>query len=252
MECQRVSYHYPRQTQGLTDLTGIFPPGKVTTIIGPNGAGKSTLLKLLARQLAPQTGQILLNDHPLEQFAPKEFAQQIAMVTQHHQLYDEMTVREVVATGRLPYHGLLQAVPAAEVTPYVTAAGLTSLADQMIQELSGGQQQRAWLAAALAQEPSVLLLDEPTTYLDVRYQQQLMTQMRRLAAKGLTVIQVLHDINQAFRVSDWLWLLQEGRLVTTGTPDQLRDADLLAQTFATQVEIVDVPRLGPYIVQLPE
>jgi len=152
----------------------------------------------------------------------------------------------------LPYHGLLQAVPAEEVTPYVTAAGLTDLADQMIQELSGGQQQRAWLAAALAQEPSVLLLDEPTTYLDVRYQQQLMTQMRRLAAKGLTVIQVLHDINQAFRVSDWLWLLQDGRLVTTGTPDQLRDADLLAQTFATQVEIVDVPRLGPYIVQLPE
>lgn len=252
MECQHVSYQYPRQTRGLSDLTGVFPPGQVTTIIGPNGAGKSTLLQLLARRLPAQTGQVVLNEQPLDQLTTKQLAQQVAMVTQHHQLYDELTVREVVATGRLPYHGLLRSVPANEVTPYLEMAGLTSLADELIQDLSGGQQQRAWLAAALAQEPAVLLLDEPTTYLDVHYQQQLMTQLRQLAAKGLTVIQVLHDINQAFRVSDWLWLLQDGQLVASGTPDDLRDTKLLGRTFATSIEIVTVPHLGPYIVQVPD
>ncbi|AYM03708.1 ABC transporter ATP-binding protein [Levilactobacillus yiduensis] len=252
MECQHVSYQYPHQTQGLHDLTGTFPPGQVTTIIGPNGAGKSTLLNLLAQRLPIQAGQILLDQHPVTQLKPKALAQQVAMVTQRHQLYDELTVREVVATGRLPYHGLLQAVPPTEVTPYLAQSGLTDLADMVMQDLSGGQQQRVWLAAALAQEPSVLLLDEPTTYLDVHYQQVLMTQLRQLAARGMTVIQVLHDINQAFRESDWLWLLQAGKLVASGTPTDLRDATLLAQAFATPIEIVDVPQLGPYIVQIPE
>lgn len=252
MECQHVSYQYPHQTQGLHDLTGTFPPGQVTTIIGPNGAGKSTLLNLLAQRLPVQAGQILLDQQPVTQLKPKALAQQVAMVTQRHQLYDELTVREVVATGRLPYHGLLQAVPPAEVTPYLEKSGLTDLADTVMQDLSGGQQQRVWLAAALAQEPSVLLLDEPTTYLDVHYQQVLMTQLRQLAAQGMTVIQVLHDINQAFRESDWLWLLQAGKLVASGTPTDLRDAKLLAQAFATPIEIVDVPQLGPYIVQIPE
>lgn len=252
MECQHVSYHYPQQASGLVDITGGFPQGKVTTIIGPNGAGKSTLLQLLARQRLPQTGQIVLDDLPLTHLTAKALAQRIAMVTQQHHLYDEMTVREVVAMGRLPYHGLLQAVPAEEVTPYLASSGLTTLADTAIQDLSGGQQQRAWLAAALAQEPRVLLLDEPTTYLDVHYQQQLMVRLRQLAAGGLTIIQVLHDINQAFRFSDWLWLMQDGKLLASGTPQKLRDATLLARTFATPIEIVDVPRLGPYIIQVPE
>lgn len=252
MECQHVSYQYPRQATGITDVTGTFPSGQVTTIIGPNGAGKSTLLKLLARQLPIAAGQITLAGQSLNNYTTKALAQRVAMVTQRHQLYDDMTVSEVVQTGRLPYHSLLQTVPAAEVAPYLATTGLTPLADEHVQNLSGGQQQRVWLAAALAQEPAVLLLDEPTTYLDVHYQQDLMQQLRRLAATGITVIQVLHDINQAFRFSDWLWLVKQGRLVTQGRPADLRQANLLAETFQTPIEIVDVPRLGPYIVQVPE
>lgn len=252
MELQQVSYQYPAQTAGVTALTGNFPAGRVTTIIGPNGAGKSTVLKLLSRQLTAQQGTILLDQQPLTQYAPKQLAQRIAVVSQRHELYDDMTVAAVVKMGRLPYHGLLATVPDDEVATYLAQTQLTDLAAEHLQNLSGGQQQRVWLAMALAQEPQVLLLDEPTTYLDVHYQQALMVQLRQLAATGLTVIQVLHDINQAFAVSDWLWLLQAGRLVTTGTPAQLRDADLLARTFQTPIEIVDVPRLGPYIVQVPE
>lgn len=252
MELQQVSYQYPAQTAGVTALTGNFPAGRVTTIIGPNGAGKSTVLKLLSRQLTAQRGTILLDQQPLTQYAPKQLAQRIAVVSQRHELYDDMTVAAVVKMGRLPYHGLLATVPDDEVATYLAQTQLTDLAAEHLQNLSGGQQQRVWLAMALAQEPQVLLLDEPTTYLDVHYQQALMVQLRQLAATGLTVIQVLHDINQAFAVSDWLWLLQAGRLVATGTPAQLRDADLLARTFQTPIEIVDVPRLGPYIVQVPE
>ncbi|HJE87298.1 MAG TPA: ABC transporter ATP-binding protein [Levilactobacillus hammesii] len=252
MELQQVSYQYPAQTAGVTALTGNFPAGRVTTIIGPNGAGKSTVLKLLSRQLTAQRGTILLDQQPLTQYASKQLAQRIAVVSQRHELYDDMTVAAVVKMGRLPYHGLLATVPDDEVATYLAQTQLTDLAAEHLQNLSGGQQQRVWLAMALAQEPQVLLLDEPTTYLDVHYQQALMVQLRQLAATGLTVIQVLHDINQAFAVSDWLWLLQAGRLVATGTPAQLRDADLLARTFQTPIEIVDVPRLGPYIVQVPE
>ncbi|UIF29500.1 ABC transporter ATP-binding protein [Levilactobacillus brevis] len=252
MELQQVSYQYPAQTAGVTALTGNFPAGRVTTIIGPNGAGKSTVLKLLSRQLTAQRGTILLDQQPLTQYASKQLAQRIAVVSQRHELYDDMTVAAVVKMGRLPYHGLLATVLDDEVATYLAQTQLTDLAAEHLQNLSGGQQQRVWLAMALAQEPQVLLLDEPTTYLDVHYQQALMVQLRQLAATGLTVIQVLHDINQAFAVSDWLWLLQAGRLVATGTPAQLRDADLLARTFQTPIEIVDVPRLGPYIVQVPE
>ncbi|MFC6261572.1 ABC transporter ATP-binding protein [Levilactobacillus fujinensis] len=251
MECQHVSYQYPHQAAGITDVTGTFPAGQVTTVIGPNGAGKSTVLRLLARQLPVAAGQITLAGKSLGQYTTKELAQQVAMVAQRHQLYDDMTVGEIVGTGRLPYHSLLQTVPAEEVAPYLATTGLTQLVDEHIQNLSGGQQQRVWLAAALAQEPAVLLLDEPTTYLDVHYQQKLMQQLRQLATTGITVIQVLHDINQAFRFSDWLWLIRKGQLVTQGRPDDLRQADLLAQTFQTPIEIVSVPRLGPYIVQVP-
>lgn len=252
MECQHISYQYPQQATGLVDLSGLFPEGQVTTIIGPNGAGKSTLLNVLARRLPPQQGTVLVAGKDSRTLSDRQFAQQVALVTQQHELFDELTVREVVATGRLPYHGLLSQVPPAEVDPYLEANRLADLADDLIQNLSGGQQQRVWLAAALAQEPRVLLLDEPTTYLDVHYQQALMAQLRDLAARGMTVIQVLHDINQAFRVSDWLWLLQDGRLVKCGTPAELRTAPLLAQAFKTAVEIVEVPKLGPYIVQLPK
>ncbi|MFD1548113.1 ABC transporter ATP-binding protein [Levilactobacillus fuyuanensis] len=252
MELQHVSYRYPGQEKGVTDLSGTFPIGKITTIIGPNGAGKSTLLKTLSRQVTPQSGTVTLAGEPLTAYTSKTLARKIAVVSQRHELYDDMTVAAMVKMGRLPYHSLLATVPDEEVTDFLAQTALTSLANAHLDDLSGGQQQRVWLAMALAQEPQVLLLDEPTTYLDVHYQQTLMTQLRQLAAAGMTVIQVLHNINQAFTVSDWLWLLKDGRLVAAGTPGDLRQAPLLAETFQTPIEIVDVPRLGPYIVQVPE
>lgn len=252
MELQHVSYQYPSQESGVSDLSGIFPVGKITTIIGPNGAGKSTLLKILSRQIIPHSGTVTLAGQPLATYTAKMLAQKVAVVSQRHELYDDMTVAAVVKMGRLPYHGLLATVPDEEVRDFLAQTSLTPLADAHLDDLSGGQQQRVWLAMALAQQPQVLLLDEPTTYLDVHYQQALMAQLHQLAAAGMTVIQVLHDINQAFMVSDWLWLLRDGRLVAAGSSNDLRQAPLLAETFQTPIEIVDVPRLGPYIVQVPE
>lgn len=253
MELRHVDYSYDAPKRQITDFTATVPEGQILTIIGPNGAGKSTLLKLLMGTLPPEHGQVLVDDQPVAQLSKRQRATKIAFVSQQHQVYDEMTVGEVVKTGRLPFHSLLATIPDEEIRPYLTQVHLEELIHRPLQSLSGGQQQRVWLAAALAQEPQYLFLDEPTTYLDIRYQQDLMSLIKELnRTQKITIVLILHDINQAFKISDWIWLIKQGRLVAADEPAKLLDAQLLSTTFGLKVEIVTVPDYGPYIVQLSD
>lgn len=251
MELKHVNYGYPGSNQLITDFTASVPTGQILSIIGQNGAGKSTLLKLLMGSLSPSSGTVELDGKPISALSSRERAAKIALVSQQHQIYDEMTVKEVVKTGRLPFHSLLATIADAEVRPFLETVNLVQAMDRPLMSLSGGQQQRVWLATALAQEPAYLFLDEPTTYLDIRYQHDLMALIRKLnVTKHLTVVMVLHDINQALKISDQLWLIKQGQLVKAGVPAELLDEQLLSRAFELPIKIVKIEKYGPYVIQL--
>ncbi|MEE8825352.1 putative siderophore transport system ATP-binding protein YusV [Lentilactobacillus sunkii] len=252
MELNQVSYHYPQQPALLQKVSATVPEGRILSIIGPNGAGKSTLLKLMAGIISPTNGEVLLNNQSVTTIPRKSLATQIAVVSQQNDVFDDMPVIDVVKTGRLAHHNLLATISDAEVAKYIEATMLSNLAHRPLSSLSGGQRQRVWLASALAQDPQYLLLDEPTTYLDIHYQAELMAILQRLNdQKHITIIMVLHDINQAFKISDELWLVKNGRLVQVGKPEDCYNRELLASIFDTNIQIVDVPNYGKYIVEIP-
>ncbi|MFC6253853.1 ABC transporter ATP-binding protein [Secundilactobacillus hailunensis] len=251
MELKQVNYSYSNSKKTISDFTATVPTGQILSIIGQNGAGKSTLLKLLLGRLSPDSGTVELDGQPISALSPRKRAAKIAVVSQQHQLYDEMTVKEVVKTGRLPFHSLLATISDEEVRPFLQAVDLADAMDQPLTSLSGGQQQRVWLAAALAQEPQYLFLDEPTTYLDIRYAHDLMALIQELnVKKKMTIIMVLHDINQALKVSDQLWLIKQGKLLKAGTPATMLDEQLLSQAFEVPIKIVKIEKYGPYVIQL--
>lgn len=251
MELKHVNYGYPGSEQLIKDFTATVPNGKILSIIGQNGAGKSTLLKLLMGSVSPDTGTVELDGQSMETLSNRQRAAKIALVSQQHQVYDEMAVKEVVKTGRLPFHSLLATIPDDEVQPFLKSVDLADAMDRPLSSLSGGQQQRVWLAAALAQEPQYLFLDEPTTYLDIRYQNELMGLIQRLnAEQRITVVMILHDINQALKVSDQLWLVKSGQLVEAGAADVMLNEQLLSDAFELPVKIVNIEKYGPYVIQL--
>lgn len=251
MELAHVSFTYDAAERLIDNFSAKLPEGQILSIIGPNGSGKSTLLKLMMGQLQPTQGQIKLDGQLLKDLNLKQRSKTIAMVSQQHQIYDSVTVKEVVKTGRLPFHSLLSTIPDEEILPFLTQVHLEWAADRQLNALSGGQQQRVWLAAALAQQPKYLFLDEPTTYLDIRYQEELLQLIQELNKNTqMTIVLVLHDINQAFRISQQVWLIKSGRLVMQGAPNELLDVKLLSTTFGLSVQIVDLENYGPYVIQL--
>ncbi|EHO49555.1 ABC transporter ATP-binding protein [Lentilactobacillus kisonensis] len=252
MELNQVSFRYPKHQTVLHDISVEAPKGKIISIIGPNGSGKSTILKLLAGILTPTVGQVTLDNQSINTFSRKQLASKLAIVSQKNDLYDEIKVIDVVKTGRLPYHKLLDVISDEEVTQYLAMTNLSELAQRPMTSLSGGQQQRVWLASALAQEPEYLLLDEPTTYLDIHYQTDLMAILKQLHEREqITIVMVLHDINQAFKISDELWLIKDGKLVAEGSPEKCYDSELLGAVFEARMQIVTVPHYGRYIVEIP-
>lgn len=252
MELNQVSYHYPQQPNLLDKISAMIPTGQILSIIGPNGAGKSTLLKLMAGIISPSAGEVLLNKESLEAIPRKTLATQVAVVSQQNDLFDDMSVIDVVKTGRLAHHNLFATISDDEVTEYIDETNLNQLAYRPMVSLSGGQRQRVWLASALAQDPQYLLLDEPTTYLDIHYQAELMAILKKLnKQKHITIVMVIHDINQAYQISDKLWLVKEGRLVRTGQPKDCYDRQLLTSIFDANIQIVEVPNYGKYIVEIP-
>ena len=237
----------------IEGLDVAVPRGKVSVIIGGNGCGKSTLLKTLARLIKPQGGAVLLDGRDIHRLPTKKLAQQLGLLPQTSVAPEGIRVCDLVARGRYPYQTLFSGMGSADyeaVCEALDLMGIASLAERTVDELSGGQRQRVWIAMALAQQTDVLLLDEPTTYLDVAYQIEILDLMRDLnRRRGTTVVMVLHDINLSSRYADHMFALAKGELVTQGTPREVVTVDTMRRVFDLDCEIIDDPVSGtPLIV----
>ena len=232
----------------LQPLSLSFPQGKVCGLIGHNGSGKSTLLKLLGRQHAPSGGQFLLNLQPLAQWDSKSFARKLPYLPQQLPAAEGMTVRELVAVGRYPWHGALGRFGANDrqlVEEAIALVGLKPFANRLVDSLSGGERQRAWLAMMVAQDSRCLLLDEPTSALDIAHQVEVLALIQRLSReRDLTVIAVLHDINMAARYCDHLVALRGGEMIAQGGPLELMQGPVLEQIYGIPMGTLPHPSGG--------
>ncbi|WP_433561178.1 ABC transporter ATP-binding protein [Nocardia sp. CA-151230] len=230
-------------------------PGLITTVIGPNGCGKSTLLRSLGRLLRPRSGRVLLDGKAISTMKTKDIARIVGMLPQTPVAPEGLTVADLVARGRHPHQSWLRQWSAddeAEVTAALEQTGIADLAGRTLDELSGGQRQRAWISMALAQGTDILLLDEPTTYLDLAHSLEVLDLVDRLHDDlGRTVVMVLHDLNLAIRYSDRLIVMHAGRIVAQGVPADIIDAELLREVFGLRAEVLEDPVSGrPMIVPI--
>jgi len=236
----------------LKDLCLEAQPGQVLALIGPNGVGKSTLLRAMARLLHPRRGKVLLAGRDLWHTAPREIARQLALAPQAGGSQSLITVEQAVALGRAPHRGWLLPLSAQDRVATDRAleqAGLSSLRDRRVTELSGGEQQRVVLARVLAQDPQVLLLDEPTSHLDLKYQSGILGLVHQLAHKdGLTVVISLHDLNLAALYADQLALLGEGRLLALGSPAEVLTRERLSEAYGVPIMVTEHPLYGTPMV----
>ncbi|WP_216216727.1 ABC transporter ATP-binding protein [Amycolatopsis aidingensis] len=234
-----------------TRLSLDIPDGAFTAIVGPNACGKSTLLRAFVRLLRPDEGQVRLDERAVGAYPPKSLARMLGFLPQDPLAPENIRVRQLVGRGRFPHQALLSTwSPADEraVTKAMSDAGVADLADRPVHELSGGQRQRAWVAMVLAQQTPYLLLDEPTSFLDITHQYQLLRLLARLRDEGRTVITVLHDINQACRFADHVVAMRDGRIVAEGTAADIVDAELLKEVFDLPSIVVPDPVTGTPMV----
>lgn len=233
------------------DLDIDVVPDGFTAIIGPNACGKSTLLKALARVLRPVSGEITLDGTPVRGMKSKAFARQLALLPQSPIAPETITVRELVARGRFPHQSLLRQWSDADGRAVEEALRLSStveLADRLLSELSGGQRQRCWIAMVLAQETPLLLLDEPTTFLDIAHQYEVLELCSGLHEAGKTLVAVLHDLNQAARYATHLVVMKEGRIVAQGEPSLVLTAELVLEVFGLESTVIADPETGTPLV----
>ena len=214
-----------------------IPSGKVTVILGPNGCGKSTLLKALCGIIPADSGQVVLDGENILTLPQRQLAQRVAYLAQSRQIPD-ITVERLVLHGRFPYLGYprrYRKEDYAIADAAMKTMGVAELADELVQNLSGGQRQKVYIAMALAQDTPVILLDEPTTYLDISHQLQLMQQARMLAAQGKTVVMIIHDLPHAFQTADHMILMRDGKIVADGTPEQIYASGMISSVFGVRL-----------------
>ncbi|MDP9381383.1 MAG: ABC transporter ATP-binding protein [Chloroflexota bacterium] len=232
----------------VAGLDIVIPTGRVTALVGPNGCGKSTLLRGLARLLKPRGGSAYLDGRSIWRMPTRELARQLGILPQAPVAPEGLTVRDLVAQGRYPYHGWLNRWSEADeeaVARALDITGMVDLAHRPVDALSGGQRQRAWIAMALAQETKVLLLDEPTTYLDMHHQLEVLHLLRRLnREEGRTVVLVVHNLNHAARYSDHVVALSDGKVVAAGTPQEVVTSEVLREVFGVEAHILSDPDTG--------
>lgn len=231
----------------LQNLSLTLPAGKITALLGPNGCGKSTLLRCCSRLLKPRQGRVMLGDDDLSGLSARQLGQRLALLPQQHSVPEGISVRELVGYGRSPWLNLFGRPGPADrqrVQAAIDEVQIGNLAEKQVSMLSGGQRQRAFLAMTLAQDTPLLLLDEPTTWLDINHQVELLLLLRRQQQQGKTVVTVLHDLNQASRYCDHLVLMMAGQVVASGTPEQVMTPELLHRVFSINAEIHADPVCG--------
>jgi iron complex transport system ATP-binding protein len=218
--------------------------GKITTIMGANGCGKSTLFYLMTRNLMPRKGNIFLYGKNILNLGLKDFAKKVSIVHQYNTSSEDITVERLVAFGRTPYMRLMQGKSEEDERLIEWAMDVTNVAkyrNREVARLSGGQRQRVWIAMALAQNTKILFLDEPTTYLDIRYQIEILELVKRLNREfGITIVMVLHDINQAIHYSDEIIGLKDGMVAVCGSPDEVIDEDSIERMFEIDLNVTNI------------
>ena len=246
LQAEKLSLSYDT-TPIIHSLDLETPSGQITALIGPNGCGKSTLLRGLARLLKPKVGSVLLNGHAIQTIPTKQLAKELGILPQAPVAPEGITVRELVAQGRYPHQDWFQQWSHADedsLQKALTLTTLTHLADRAVDTLSGGQRQRAWIAMALAQETDILLLDEPTTYLDLAHQLEVLELLVKLNKEGKTIIMVLHDLNHAAHYADHVVVLADGRMIAQGTSYEVITEQIVRDVFGVESRVMAHPDTG--------
>lgn len=233
------------------DIT--IPSNKISVIIGANACGKSTLLKTLARLIKPSSGDIVIDGKKITSMPSKQLAQVLGLLPQSPVVPEGITVWDLVSRGRFPYQTFLKSMSKEDmeaVEEALETMGITELANRSVDELSGGQRQRVWIAMALAQQTDILLLDEPTTYLDITYQVEILDLLTDLNRKrGTTIVMVLHDINLSARYADYIFALRKGKLIDQGSPSNVITSDLIDKVFDLDCVVIEDPvSASPFII----
>ena len=244
---RKLTLSYDR-TAIIRELNVDIPIHRITALVGANGCGKSTLLKGLARLLKPQSGIVYLNGTAIAQLATKEVAKQLGMLPQSPIAPEGLTVQELVAQGRYPHQSWFQQWSKEDeqfMEQALAMTGMTELGDRPLDSLSGGQRQRAWITMALAQNTPILLLDEPTTFLDLAHQIEVLDLLYDLnQTRGQTIVMVLHDLNQACRYADYLVAMKQGHIYAQGSPVEVMTGAMVREVFGLESRIVPDPVTG--------
>ena len=248
LRTQKVTLAYGDGGAVVRDLTIEVPEGGITSIVGPNGCGKSTLLRALARLMKPRGGAVYLDGDAISNLPTREVARRLGILPQSPVAPEGLTVRELAAQGRYPHQSWLRQWSKGDeraVERALQTTGVAELADRPLDTLSGGQRQRAWISMALAQETETLLLDEPTTYLDMAHQLEVLQLLDRLNREaGRTILMVLHDLNNAARYSHRIIALSRGQVFDAGPPQDVVNPNLLREVFGVEADVVPDPRTG--------
>lgn len=245
METRGLTFSYDGEQNILENLDFAIPAGKVTVLMGANGCGKSTLFKLMTKNLYPDEGSIILEGEDIDEMRLKDFAKKVAIVHQNNTAPPDLTVERLVGYGRTPYLGAFQTAGGEEDAHAISWAmevtNVKKYRNKSVSELSGGQRQRVWIAMALAQMTDVLFLDEPTTYLDIRYQIEILKLVRDLNREyGITIVMVLHDINQAMEYGDIFVGMKDGRIVVEGDPKEVVSAKILQELYGIRLPVAEI------------
>lgn len=253
LRADAVTIGYDRRTIS-SELSVAIPDGSFTVIVGPNACGKSTLLRALSRLLAPSAGSVLLDGKSIQSSRAKEVARQLGLLPQTSLAPDGIRVLDLVGRGRYPHQTLMRPwtdADRAAVDAAMAATGVADLAGRLVDELSGGQRQRVWVAMVLAQQTPLLLLDEPTTFLDIAHQIELLELFTDLHQAGSTLVAVLHDLNHAARYATHLIAMKDGAVVAEGAPREIVTADLVEDVFGLACVVVPDPVTGtPNVVPI--
>lgn len=243
MKVKNVHFSYGKN-KILNGVSFQIEEGKITTIMGANGCGKSTLFSLMTKNLYPVKGNIFLRGKNILNFNLKEFARKVAIVQQYNTASDDITVESLISFGRTPYKKMMQANSREDeekIQWAIEVTGLTEYRNREVSRLSGGQRQRVWIAMALAQGTKTLFLDEPTTYLDIRYQIEILKLVKKLNQEyGITIVMVLHDINQAIAYSDRIIGLKDGRVLVEGAPEDVITEESIRKLYGINLGVTSI------------